>query len=65
MSYEPRVDIRISNFHAIARKLDIRGTKFPADLLGHWNALMLYYDVGNPPDYIHEAIYPQLCPKQV
>lgn len=46
------------------RKLDIRETKFPDHLVGHWNALMLYYDVGNAPDFIHQAIYPQLCPKE-
>lgn len=45
------------------RKLDIRGTKFPEDLIGHWNALMLYYDVGSAPNYIHEAVYPRLCPR--
>jgi len=25
---------------------------------------MLYYDVGKEPDFIHQAIYPQLCPRE-
>ena len=44
------------------RQLDIRGTRFPENLVGHWNALMLYYDVGEEPEMIHKAIFPQLCP---
>lgn len=47
------------------RKLDVRGTNFPENLLGHWNALMLYYDVGNAPNFIHQSIYPQLCPIKI
>lgn len=46
------------------RQLDLRGTHFPENLVGHWNALMLYYDVGDDPEFIHQAIYPKLCPIQ-
>merc|ERR1719468_1310954 len=36
------------------RILDLRATNFPTKLEGHWNALMLYYDVGEAPRIIHQ-----------
>ena len=37
------------------RILDLRDTNFPTKLEGHWNALMLYYDVGEAPRIIHQV----------
>ena len=57
---EKNIPVKVNNKK---RQLDVRGTRFPSHLEGHWNALMLYYDVGEAPNFIHQAIYPQLCPK--
>ena len=54
--------VTAKNSKIIKRQLDIRGTNFPENLVGHWNAMMLYYDVGEEPEFIHKAIYSQLCP---